>query len=137
MNRHVPRILREEVAKRADFRCEYCRLPEIAALVRFEVEHIISLQHGGKTVLENLAHTCPICNSHKGPNVGTVLGEDFEQFVQFFNPRKHVWDEHFEYQNGKILPKTLIGTGTAKILKFNKLERILERQVLADAGWYP
>lgn len=82
MSRYIPAELRREVAQRAGFRCEYCRLPEIAAMVKFQLEHIISLKHGGKTALENLAYACPICNSGKGADIGTVL-EDEDTFVQF------------------------------------------------------
>jgi hypothetical protein len=135
MSRYISIHFRKKVAIRADFCCEYCRLPEIAALVRFQIEHIISLQHGGKTILLNLAYACPICNANKGPNVGTVLGEE-EDFVQFFHPRKHIWIEHFYVESGKILPKTRIGEGTIKILNFNTIDRILERVALTDAGCY-
>ena len=100
------------------------------------IEHIISLKHGGQTTLENLAYACPICNSNKGTDLGTVL-EDEEMVVRFFNPRKHDWHEHFEIKDGLILPRTPAGAATIKILDFNKLERVLERLELIDAGVYP
>ena len=105
-------------------------------MVKFQVEHVISMQHGGKTIFANLAYACPVCNSKKGPNVGTVL-EDETVFVRFFNPRKQMWSAHFEIQDGHILPKTQIGEGTVKILDFNTPEQILERVVLMQAGLYP
>ena len=43
------RALRGQVRERAEGRCEYCLLPEDADLVRFEVDHVIAEQHGGKT----------------------------------------------------------------------------------------
>lgn len=135
MSRRVSTQLRIAVAARAYYCCEYCRLPELAVMLRFQVEHIISIQHGGKTVFSNLAYACPICNSRKGPNIGTVL-DDEETFIRFFNPRKHNWHEHFEIQNGKILPKTPIGEGTAKILNFNDVDLVLERLELMEAGFY-
>lgn len=136
MNRYISAELRRKIAQRADFRCEYCRLPEMAAMVKFQIEHIISLKHGGRNALENLAYACPICNSNKGTDLGTVL-EDDEVIIRFFNPRKHDWQEHFEVKGSLILPKTLIGAATVKMLDFNKLERILERLELMDAGAYP
>ena len=39
--------VRELVRKRADHRCEYCRLPQRAVDVTFHVEHIVARQHGG------------------------------------------------------------------------------------------
>ncbi len=135
MSRHIPKALRQTVALRANYCCEYCRLPELAVMLRFQVEHIISIQHGGKTILSNLAFSCPICNSRKGPNIGTVL-EDEETFIRFFHPRKDDWDKHFEIQNGLILPKSQIGEATAKILNFNDLDLVLERVELMEAGFY-
>ncbi|MCF8279442.1 MAG: HNH endonuclease [Bacteroidales bacterium] len=105
-------------------------------MLKFQVEHIISLQHGGKTVLSNLAYACPICNANKGPNVGTVLPDE-ETFVRFFNPRKHEWNDHFEVENGLIVSKTAIGQGTINILGFNSIDKVLERQVLIEIGKYP
>jgi 5-methylcytosine-specific restriction endonuclease McrA len=55
MSRYISPSLRSKVASRANLRCEYCRLPEIAVMLKFQVEHIISIQHGGRTILANLA----------------------------------------------------------------------------------
>ncbi len=55
MGRYIPVSLQKTTAERANFRCEYCRLPEIAALIKFHFEHIVSLKHGGKTISSNLA----------------------------------------------------------------------------------
>ncbi len=137
MSRYISAALRKRVAIRANFRCEYCRLPEIVVLVKFQVDHIIAIQHGGKTIFLNLANICPICNGNKGPNVGTVFPGKEDVFVPFFNPRKHNWHDHFEIRSGEIFPKTLIAAGTIKILAFNKPERVLERKALQDAGFYP
>jgi len=136
MSRYVSIELRREVAERAGFRCEYCRLPEAIAMGRFQVEHIIAIKHHGLTVFENLAYACPVCNAHKGTDIGTVL-EGNETTIPFFKPRKHDWLEHFEVNNGEILSKTLLGEATVKILEFNTLEQILERLELSGTGIYP
>ncbi len=136
MTRQISATLRQKVAERANYCCEYCRLPEVSVLLKFQIEHIISLQHGGKTILSNLAYACPICNSKKGPNVGTVL-EDEETFTPFFHPRKHQWADHFEIREGVIFPRTNVGEGTIKVLGFNDMERVLERIDLIKAGLYP
>lgn len=133
MRSSVSKNLRKAVANRAGYRCEYCRMPELAAMVKFHVEHIISIKHGGTNVLDNLAYACPICNSNKGTDVGTVLEKE-EKFIRFFNPRKHDWVEHFSIQDGFIHGKTSIGLATIKILGFNKIERVLERIELIEAG---
>lgn len=45
---YISAALRHWVYTRANRRCEYCLMPEIAALVSHEVEHIIAEKHGGK-----------------------------------------------------------------------------------------
>lgn len=136
MSRYVSNADRKKIAERANYICEYCRLPELFVMLKFQIEHIISLQHGGKSILSNLAYSCPICNSNKGPNIGTIV-ENEEDFVQFYHPRKHLWHEHFDVRNGLILPKTKIGAGTIKILNFNYFERVVERKMLIEAGMFP
>ena len=105
-------------------------------MIKFHFEHIISLKHGGETISSNLAYACPICNSNKGTDIGTVL-EDEDTFVCFFSPRKHDWAEHFKIEHGLILPKTSLGAGTIKILNFNASNRVMERLELIVAGIYP
>lgn len=55
--------LRFRVLARDNFCCIYCgaRPPH----VRLEVDHIISIARGGKTVFENLATACFECNRGK------------------------------------------------------------------------
>ena len=64
---------RELVRRRANGRCEYCRLPQDAApYFTFHVEHIRARQHGGGDDPSNLGLACPDCNAKKGPNVATI-----------------------------------------------------------------
>jgi 5-methylcytosine-specific restriction endonuclease McrA len=51
----VPVRIRQEVAERAAYRCEYCGLPQLFALHAHEPDHIVSRQHGGESHLQNLA----------------------------------------------------------------------------------
>jgi hypothetical protein len=136
MSKKIPKTLRQKVAVRANHICEYCRRPEGDSFIRYQADHIISRKHGGKTDLENLAHTCPICNNAKGSDLGTIL-EDEEKLIRIFNPRKQGWFDHFEVVNGEILPKSEIRAATIKLLKFNEIERVLERLDLVAAGVYP
>ena len=57
--------VRERVAQRADYHCEYCRMPQRVALHQHEPDHIIPRQHGGETHDENLALACLRCNRYK------------------------------------------------------------------------
>lgn len=81
--------LRRFVTDRAGDRCEYCRFPQIAALLTFEVEHVIAEKHGGATTAENLALACPYCNRHKGTDLGSIDPEA-GVLTPFFNPRARV-----------------------------------------------
>ena len=136
MSKNTPETLRKAVAVRANFRCEYCRRPEVDSFIRYQSDHIISRKHGGKTVLENPAHACPICNNGKGSDLSTIL-EDEGQLVRLFHPRKDDWFTHFEVEDCQILPKTDIGAATIKLLKLNDVSRILERMDLIEAGLFP
>jgi 5-methylcytosine-specific restriction endonuclease McrA len=66
MSEYVPIALRRFVAARSAGHCEYCRYPQAASFLTFEVEHIIARKHGGQSVEENLALACPFCNQAKG-----------------------------------------------------------------------
>jgi hypothetical protein len=47
------------VRRRARDICEYCLVPQAGyPFITFPVDHIVALQHRGKTVLGNLALSC-------------------------------------------------------------------------------
>lgn len=50
--------LTQHVRDRAAGRCEYCRLPQAATLIPFEIDHVIARKHGGPTIVSNLAMAC-------------------------------------------------------------------------------
>ena len=54
--------LRQQVAQRAGFRCEYCGIAEEHTALGCQVDHIISEKHGGPTTADNLAYACAFCN---------------------------------------------------------------------------
>ena len=163
MSRYVSPEVRRRVAARADFLCEYCLIAEEDTFFGCEVEHVISLKHGGSSEPENLAYACTFCNRHKGSDIGSVfqagdfrldsiiwdwgtlfkkakLSESVTEFSRFFNPRIDRWAEHFELPTGRIFfirPKTIIGAVTARVLQFNHPNRLLERFWLSGVGRYP
>jgi hypothetical protein len=55
--------LLRHVRKRSAGQCEYCRLRQVATSVPFEIDHIISRKHGGRTVASNLANAFMYCNT--------------------------------------------------------------------------
>ena len=136
MRKLIPEKLRDMVAHRAGYSCEYCLMHEDDLVLSAQIDHIISIKHHGPTELENLAYCCLICNTNKGSDIATILFPD-DTLVRFFNPRKDRWTDHFDLVEGLILAKTKIGEATARILNFNASERVLRRQILIKAGRYP
>ena len=132
---YVPAHLRQLVIERAKERCEYCLFPQSAALLTFEMEHIIAEKHGGTTEAENLALACPYCNRAKGTDLGSIDPETRE-LTPFFNPRTQKWIEHFQLNGVAIAPLTAEGRVTVAILQFNQSERLQERERLISAGQY-
>ena len=136
MSRYVSADVRRQVAARTGFLCEYCLIAEEDSFFGCEVEHIISLKHGGASEPDNLAYACVFCNRQKGSDVGSVSPQTGE-FSRFYHPRTDRWADHFRLDGDSITPLTVIGEVTARILQFNVGERLLERRLLRAAGRYP
>jgi hypothetical protein len=132
----IPEKLRQQIAKNANFKCEYCLTPEFFLATTFHIDHIRSIKHGGKTLLQNLAYACPHCNQNKGSDIASYTDED--ELVRLFNPRKDVWSEHFEViKSGILSPLSSIGEVTINTLSFNQLERVIFRKSLIEIGVIP
>lgn len=136
MSSYIPADLRRSVAARAGHRCEYCLIREEDTFFGCEIDHVISLKHGGATTEGNLAYSCMPCNRQKGSDLGSISPQT-STLVRFFNPRADRWEEHFELAGTLFRPLTDIGEVTARILGFNSEERILEREELISSGRYP
>lgn len=133
MSGYVPADLRRLVIERAAGRCEYCRFPQAAALLPFEVEHVVAEKHGGATIADNLALACFFCNRYKGSDLGS-LDPETGQLTAFFHPHLHRWDEHFALRGAEVVPLTAEGRVTLHIFRFNEPARVAERQALIAAG---
>src|SRR5437762_9761954 len=125
--------LRAAVRAQANSVCEYCRFPESGSEVRFVIDHIRARQHGGPTVISNLALCCPFCNFHKGPNLSGVDPENGD-VVQLFNPRIHTWNEHFSWDKAIIVPLTAVGRVTVAVVDMNHPDQIELRFALIRGG---
>ena len=136
MSSYINDDLRHLVATRADYLCEYCLIAEADTFFGCQVDHIISLKHGGGTEPENLAYACAFCNRHKGSDIASIAPET-GRLVRFYNPRADRWADHFRLKGDVIEPLTEIGEATARILGFNSPDRTLEREALVKAGSYP
>ncbi|MBR8834346.1 MAG: HNH endonuclease [Stigonema ocellatum SAG 48.90 = DSM 106950] len=128
--------LRRNVANRADFLCEYCYVLEADRSSAYQIDHIISVKHGGATTADNLAYSCIFCNLQKGTDLGSINWRTGE-LVRFFNPRRDFWGEHFRLDEVVIQPQTEIGEVTVRIFDFNNNERIIERQALMAVSRFP
>jgi hypothetical protein len=137
MRVRIAEKLRQQVAERARYCCEYCRIPEAFLATIFHIDHVRSLKHGGKTDVNNLAYACPHCNQNKGSDVATFANDDSDNLIRFYNPRRDTWQDHFLADKGEIIPQSPIGRATAKILDFDQSERLILRQALAKIGQYP
>ncbi len=125
------------MTERADSRCEYCLFRQKYRAVKFQIEHILPVKHGGTNDFENLALACAVCNLFKGSDVGSFDFETDSNLTRFFNSRIDVWTEHFHIRNnGTIEALTAEARVTVKILKLNGEMRCDERRELIEAGLY-
>ncbi len=130
--------LARKVRERAGYICEYCHVPQSYRLLPFEIDHIIAVQHGGKTILSNLALACIHCNGHKGPNIsGIDAVTSPTKLVHLFNPRRHKWDHHFRYDGAVLVGKTPVGRVTIKVLAMNDPDVVRLREFLIREGVFP
>lgn len=123
------------VAQRAGIRCEYCLIHLDDASFAHEIDHILSRQHGGETIAENLAFACMICNRLKGTNLTSVSSSG--EIKRLFNPRLDDWQDHFKLEGGIIQPLSTIGEVTARLLRLNDADRVVERLRFQGRGSYP
>jgi len=133
---YVPTRLREHVIERAAGCCEYCRTSQQYSDVRFHIEHIIALSHGGKTVENNLALSCLRCNLYKGTNIAAADPQTDEPTF-LFHPRRDQWSEHFQLAGSIIEPLTPEARATTFVLRLNDRERLEQRELLIQFGQYP
>ena len=125
---YVSASLRKLVYERAQSCCEYCLIPEALTLAVHQIDHVIAEKHGGKTVAQNLALACSLCNMAKGSDIASIDPETGET-ERLYNPRQDRWSKHFRLDddNGSIEPLTAIGRTTLSLLKTNRTERLVER----------
>lgn len=129
--------LRSAVRRRADWRCEYCLLPEsIALVVPFHIEHVVARQHAGPTSFTNLALACHRCNQYKGTNLAG-LDPWTGRLARLFHPRRMRWGRHFRWDGVFLVGLTPTGRATVSVLRMNVEERLDLRTALTDEGLFP
>lgn len=133
MSDRPTRELRNAVALRAGYRCEYCGTQAIYSSDSLSVEHIVPRIAGGMTTEDNLALACQGCNNRKFTRVdGTdpITGD----VVPLYHPRQHVWSEHFAWSSDRItvLGVTPVGRATVERLQLNRPGVVNLRRVLRE-----
>jgi hypothetical protein len=103
--------------------------------VPFPIDHIIARQHGGATVLGNLALSCLHDNSHKGPNIAG-LDPLTKRITKLLNPRRHKWERHFRWDGPILVGKTAVGRTTIVVLAMNDPAVVEVREALIDEGLF-
>lgn len=135
MSERISAAIRRAVAARANHRCEYCAMPESEAVAPHEPDHIIALQHGGPTAIENLALACFECNRRKGSNIASI-DPATNTLTPLYNPRTQTWSDHFQWNGPIIEPLTAIGRATAFFLRFNDPVQVQIRANLQEQNRY-
>lgn len=125
--------LRREVRERAGSRCEYCRIPQSADQLPFQVDHIIAEVHHGQTAPTNLAWSCFDGNVYKGTNLAGI-DPDTNVIVRLFHPRNDHWGEHFRWLGPQLVGRTEIGRATVDVLRLNLSTRVEHRRLLMMLG---
>ncbi|NER06996.1 MAG: HNH endonuclease [Okeania sp. SIO3C4] len=129
---------RDQVIKRANGLCEYCKYPAKYASEPFCMEHVKPKSKGGEDTLENLALSCSSCNGHKynkTEGIDSATGEK----APLFNPREEKWNENFVWNENatKMLGITPTGRATVETLKLNNSNLQNIRKLLFDIGEHP
>jgi hypothetical protein len=139
VRRAIPAEVDRRVREAARHRCGYCLSPQHLVMARLEVEHIIPLAKGGTDDEMNLWLACPICNGHKSDKT-EALDPETGATVPLFNPRTHIWAEHFAWSADgiRILGRTPIGRATVVALHLSDdPDALAVRSYWVLAGWHP
>lgn len=135
---HVPRALREIVARAARYRCGYCLTQEAVIGMAMEIEHILPRALGGVTEEQNLWLACAPCNNAKRDRIA-ALDYKTAEVVRLFDPRRQRWAAHFAWSadRARIFPRTPIGRATVIALDLNRPALVNARRAWTSVGWHP
>ena len=124
--------------ERAAGRCEYCLSPAEYVPDPLVVEHIIPRSRGGSHRLSNLALSCHGCNGYKYTSVEAVDPFSGEP-APLYNPRRHMWREHFVWSedSAHLLGLTPTGRATIARLDLNRPSVVNLRALLRMVGKHP
>jgi hypothetical protein len=130
--------VRNFVAERAKYCCEYCLSQSTISHADFAVEHIIPTIKGGEGSKENLAWACQACNNRKF--TATEAPDPLNGNISpLFHPRQHQWDEHFVWVDNFSRIEGITPTGRATVMRIdlNREGVIRLRRALHKSGDHP
>ncbi len=136
---YISKNAERRVRAEAQNRCGYCLSPQHLVMARLEMEHIIPVSKQGSNDESNLWLACPLCNRYKG-NKTEAADPETDKTVPLFNPRTHIWSEHFQWSEDglRIIGKTPVGRATVETLHLSDDPDALEvRSYWVLAGWHP
>ena len=135
---YLPDELKNKIRRAAQNRCAYCLTPQEIVSMPLEIEHLQPTAEGGTDEEENLWLACRNCNGFKHAK---TLAVDPQTNVEtaIFNPRKQIWNEHFEFSEDEteIVGKTVCGRATVIALRLNFEQAVSARKIWVSVGWYP
>jgi hypothetical protein len=102
----------------------------------FHIEHVVPRSRGGLTEFWNLAWACPSCNLRKADRI-EIPDLHSGSLVILFNPRNHVWEEHFAWNGFEIAGLTPIGGALIAEFGLNQERRIRIRHAEQLFGLFP
>jgi hypothetical protein len=115
----IPAQLRRQVIHRAQDRCEYCGLSQAAQEATFHIDHVVPLDSGGGTILNNLALACVSCSLRKGARL-TARDPQTGSEARLFNPRRDAWRLHFRWDEVRVVGLSPTGRATVAALNLNR-----------------
>lgn len=137
-SRYLPVNIKAAVIKRASGRCEYCQSWAHNAIHTFPIDHILPMDKGGLTELQNLAYSCGGCNGFKLDKI-TEVDPLTKKEVSIFNPRTQKWKTHFAWSNNylEMIGLTAIGRATIVRLQLNRKGLKNIRKLTVPSGEHP
>lgn len=134
----ISKKVKNFVADRAKYCCEYCLSQAKFSPDYFSIEHVIPSTKAGSDELENLAYSCLACNSHK---FTAVLALDPLSGLEapLYNPRLDIWNEHFRWSGdcSELIGISATGRATIERLHLNRINVVNLRLLLTPIGKHP
>ena len=109
--------LERQVRQRAGGRCEYCRLPQAASGVPFELDHITARSIGPYGSRQPRGELHGYCNGYKGPNLAAET-RDRQSHAALPSATTQM-GHHFQYEGSTLIGRTAIGRTTIEVLRIN------------------